>query len=266
MYLRRICDMAFNTYNNNDKKQMTAVYGQAVMANSESKICASRFSISYLNGLMKLSIALKNSDNSQGYATYDNSNAVTVFLPHTKAKMLNDMITFMRKDKSVHNVCMELRGGLFKVSDGTEFGSSAPCFSIMYARDDGETGEVIYETKNDFHTAAYNYENNKFSSKTFTDIELDMLQVYFSEYVKASGYAIAATVADNLAYKLSAQYDLIRSIAEKVGARSNSKQNNKPFLDPNGNRGESNKTPDDFMNPPKEYEMSSFDDIANSMD
>jgi len=88
------------------------------------------------------------------------------------------------------------------------------------------------------------------------------------EYYKASSYAIAATVQEANMYKHEYEIGLIKAIAEKCGAQistnsNNSnpaKFNNKTFL----NKKTNNSSNANSMIP-KEYESSTFDDIASSM-
>lgn len=259
--------MAFKSYNNNERQITNSTYSGVSFSNPESNIAMTKISISYFNKIMKVSIALRNNAGSQdNFATYDNDNAVTVYVSNIKAKILSNMIDKLKSDKDVHNVCIELKNGLMKISDGTEYGSQSPCISISYASEDGSVHEIIYETKSGFHTAAYNYTDGKYKTSNFDDIELDTFQMCLDEYYKASSYAIAASVMEANMYKRNAEYELIRSIADKVGVQSNNnggnpgRFNNKTFLSsqPSNNNGEINGIP-------KEYETSTFDDIVNSL-
>ena len=266
--------MAYKPYNNNDKTLTVSTFSAVGFSNPASEIAQSKLNISYFNKVMKISIALRNNAGSNdGYATYNNDNAPTVYISNTKAKILVDLIDMLRNDPDVHNVCVESRTGMLKVSDGSEFGSTNPCISITYASEDGSTHEVVYETKAGFHTGAYNYQNGTFESKSFDDIELDTFRMTLEQYYYASSYAIAATVKESEMYRREAEMSLIKAIAEKVGVPTggnSGKYNNKSsFLGSNGGGSSAAGA----MNPPtgsnsmipKEYETSSFDDIANSM-
>lgn len=267
--------MAYKSYNNNDKQPTVSTYSGVSFSNPESPIAQSKLSISYFNKVMKISIALRNNAGSNdGYATYNNDNAPTVFISNTKAAILVKLIDMLRNDPDVHNVCIESRTGMLKVSDGSEFGSTNPCISITYASEDGSTHEVVYETKSGFHTGAYNYQNGEFESKSFDDIELDTFRMTLEQYYIASSYAIAATVKESEMYRRDSEMSLIRAIAEKVGVSNNSNgsrySNKSSFLGNNGGPsavGAMNPPTSSGANSmiPKEYESSSFDDIANSM-
>lgn len=261
--------MALKTYNNNDKNITNSTYSSITFSNGDSRIMQSRFSISYFNKLMKVSIALRNNAGSKDtYATFDTDNQVSVYVSNTKAAMLSAMVKKMLSDSSIHNVCVELKNGLLKVSDGSEYGSQNYCISISYADESGNVNEVIYETKSDAYSAAYNYRDGQYSSECFKDMELNSIIMTLDEYYKASSYALAATVMEASMYKRNSQYEQIRAIAEKVGAQSSSKQqfNNKTFLSGSSdNSGYTGSSSGGMNGIPKEYEASSFDSIAGSM-
>lgn len=254
-----------NYTNNNQQKDITnSTYSSISFSNPGSKIMQSKFSISYFNRLMKISIALRNNAGSNDeYATYDTDNQISVYVSHMKAEMLRRMIEKFKADKSIHNVCIELKNGLLKVSDGAEFGTKNICISISYADATGKVDEVVYECKSDFHTAAYNYKDNSFSTEVFNDIELDTFTMTLEQYYLASSYAIAATVMEASMYKRNSIYELIKSIGDKVGASTSQKSqfNNKTFLASNNNSS----TGGGMNGIPTGYESSTFEDIANML-
>ena len=260
--------MAFKAYNNNDKTPVCTTYSGISFSNPESTIGQTKISISYFNKVMKISIAARNNGNSNNdFATYDNDNAVSVYVSNIKARILYLLIERLKNDTDTHNVCVELKNGLIKISDGTEYGSSSPCISISYASDDGSVHEIVYQTKAGFHTGAANYTDDKYEKVEFDDIELDTFAMALDEYYKASSYAIAASVWESNMYRHEYEINLIKSIAEKCGVQvgnNNSnpaKFNNKTFL--SGNSTNNNTSNSSMI--PKEYESSTFDDIASSM-
>jgi uncharacterized membrane protein YgcG len=259
--------MAFKNYNNNTNTPTTTTYSPISFSNGDSKVEGTRLSISYFNKLMKISIAKKTSGGGNNdYATFDNDNAVTVYVSYSKAKILLDLLRTRFTYDDVHNVCVELKNGLLKVSDGVEFGSTMPCISISSADANGNVTETIYQCKDNFYTGAYNYNNGKYSSESFDLFELDTFEMVLEEYYRASSYAIAATVMEANMYKREGQYNLIRAIADKVGASTqgggnSGGYNSKTFLAGNGNSGNGG----GMNGVAAEYEASSFDDIASSM-
>ena len=258
--------MAFNSYNNNDRTPTCLTYSAISFSNPESSIGQTKINISYYNKLMKISIAYRNNSGSNdGYATYDNDNAVKVYVSNNKARILYLLIQKLINEPDTHNVFIELKNGVaIKVSDGTEYGVNSPCISILNANDDGSVHEAIYQTKANFHKGAVNFSNNSCQQVYFDDIELDTFAMALDEYYKASSYAIAASVWESNMYRHEYEINLIKSIAGKSGSGSNSsKFNNKTFLDNNNTQQSSSVSSGSMI--PKEYESSTFEDIANSM-
>jgi hypothetical protein len=255
--------MSFKSYsnNNNDNQPTNTTYTPISFSNPESEVSQTRISISYFNRLMKISIANKLSGGSNDqYASYDNDNQASVYISFTKAKILLDLIkNKLLADDDVHNVCIETKQGLFKVSDGVEFGSTMPCISISSADASGNVTETVYQCKNDFYTGAYNYSDGKYSTMKFDDMELSTFMMVLEEYYKSSSYAIASSIMEASMYKREGHYSLTKSIADKVGVVTNNTKsgnyNSKTFLAGDGNMTGSSSG----------YESATFDDIANSM-
>jgi hypothetical protein len=252
------------TYNNNDRQITNTTYSSITFSNPNSTIMASRFSISYFNKLMKISIALRNNANTNdAYATYDTDNQVSVYVSNMKAAVLSAMIGELISNKDIHNVCIELKNGLLKISDGTDYNSKNVCISISYADEVGNVNEVVYETKSDVYSGAYNYNNGEYSTTTFANLELNTIRMALDEYYKASSYAVAASVMEANMYKRNGQYELIKAIADKVGAQPASGEkkpfNNKTFLSGSSSNSSG------ITGVPAGYETSSFDSIASSL-
>jgi len=260
------------TYNNNDRGPVNTTYSNITFSNPESSINQSRLSISYFNKVMKVSIALRNNAGSNdGFATYDTENAISVYVSNTKAYILYKMIETLKNDPDVHNVGIDLKNGLLKISDGSEYGTKNYCIAIMYSDDVGNVSEIVYETKMDVHKGIYNYDQGQFSSQTFPELELETFGMVMYEYYKASSYAIAATVMEANMYKREYHMDLVKQIAEKVGVTvrkggNNGYSNNSSFLDRNANKGGySNNGSKGVMSDNAGYEMTTFDSIADAM-
>ena len=251
------------TNNNSDRQPTNTTYSSISFSNPESKIMPSKFSISYFNRLMKISIALRNNAGSKdAYATYDTDNQVSVYVSYSKAYMLLHLIEKL-KQPDINNVCIELKNGLLKISKGAEFSSNNYCISISYADEGGNVNEVVYETKGDYHTAAYNYSGETFSTEVFKTLEVDTIAMALDEYYRASSYAIAASVMEAQMYKRLAQYELIKSIAEKVGVTTPNKQTNtKTFLNASNSVQSSS---NEINGVPKYYDVTTFDSIAENM-
>lgn len=263
--------MAFgNTYNNNDKQPINVTYSGIGFSNPNGKVAQSKLNISYFNKLLKLGIANKKPSNNNGYDTYDNDNQAAVFVSSTKAKILIEMINKLKEDKDIFNVSVELKNGLLMISDGTEFGINSYCIIIKAADESGNVSTAIYETKADYHKGVSNYnDNGEYSEVTLSNLEIEQFQMVLEEYVKASTYAIAASVMEASMYKRNAAMEVLYNIGRKVGVVSNNGSGNNgngSFLNRSNNSNtssQSNGLPNGVNE--KEYEVSSFDDIAGNL-
>lgn len=256
--------MAFNSYNNNDNQVITTVFSPISFVNSESKVQKTRLNVSYFNKLLKISIGKQTNEGSNdAYAQYDTKTPITVYVSFSKAKLLLDAMKDMQKDPvNIHNVCIELKGGLLRVSDGVEYGADSPCIAIT-SSNDGET--VIYQTKAQYYKAAKNYVDKTGSFDTIYNesLEIEALMTVLEEYWKASTYAVAATVLEAGAYKREAMNSRIYAIAQKVGALEKSSGGGNPgkFL----NEPETYSDSAEFTGGAEGYSASSFEDVVNAM-
>lgn len=256
------------SYNNNERQVTNTTFSSMSFSNSESKISHSKFNISYFNRVLKVGIALESKDQANSsYVVYDNDNQTAVFISWGKAKILSDLIKKMKSDASIHNVCIELNGGLFMVSDGSDYGTTNPCFSITRGDDNGVT-TVIYETKNSY-SGAYNYKDTQnYETYNAQNLELEAFETVLEEFYRTATYAVAASVMEANMYKRDYTNNLLQSIGEKVGARTSNNNNgggnynSRSFLGGgNNNSSQSNTT----SNNDNGFSQSSFEDIANSM-
>lgn len=264
--------MAFgNTYNNNDKQPVNVTYSSIGFSNPNGKVAQSKLNISYFNRLLKIGIANKKPSNNNGYDTYDNENQAAVYVSSTKAKILSDMINTLRSDKEIYNVSVELKNGLLLVSNGSEFGVDNYCIVIKAADEAGNISTAVYEMKSDYHKGITNYtDGGDYTEVPLSNLELDQFQMVLDEYVKASTYAIAASVMEAGMYKRNAATEILYNIGRKVGVVSDnngSNNGNGSFLSRNNNNNSSGNNssslPKGVDN--KEYEVSSFDDIAGNI-
>ena len=218
---------SFNGNNNGDNRPTVNTYSSIAFSNPDSQIAQTRFNLSYFNKMMTISIAQRNPGNDQSYPTYNNDAAVRVFLSFTQAKMLHDMAVdmFEHPENGKTNVCLETKNGLFKISNGSEYGSETPCVSITYMASDGSSTEVVYQTKANYD-CAYNFVEGQYSKQAFPRMEMDAILMTFEQYWLASSYAVASTMNEANMYRERSKNELLRSIADKLGVVSNTNKGN----------------------------------------
>lgn len=260
--------MSYQVRDNNQQQLNNTTFSGISFTNPDSRIEQTKFSIAYFNKLMKISIARRTGDVSNEFASFDNANATSVYVSNTKAKILAELMRDLEAGRVENNVCIELKGGLLKVSNGKEFGSDTYCFTISTSDKAGNVTEIVYQCKDDFYKGAYNYQNGKFNEKVFPAIEFDTFLMTLDQYYLASSYAIAATVMEASMYKRNGQYQLCRSIAEKLGVvsvggnhGSGGNYNSKTFLSNNP----ANQTGGMNGAASEEYDTQSFDELVSQM-
>ena len=201
--------MSFKNNNNNNDQPTTIVYTPISFANPEFNE-GSRFSVSYFNRLLKVSIAKKNGTNGE-FATYDNDNTSVIYLSHMKAKILYELIQQMQTDDTIHNVCVETNKGLFIVSDGQEFGSNTPCFVIKSADNNGNISSIIYQTKNNYN-GAINYSDDGYTDRLIEGVELET----FETSHKSDTYIVSNfSQLENIS-SISVTFDVLKLLKSKV--------------------------------------------------
>lgn len=267
--------MAFGNYNNNKNSAPTnTTYSPISFANPDSRVAQTRLFISYFNRVMRVSIAMRNNSTNADYATFDTDNQVSVYVSYMKAKQLAMMVRDMFDKPDRKNVCIELKNGLLIISRGAEFGSNNWCAAIQYASEDGHVNQIVYEFKDGTNMkAAYNYNpnGNTFENETkmFDRMELDTVIMCLEQYYLASSYAVAATVMEANMYKRDYSNRLLRAIADKVGANVNGGRNyaSTTFLAGDGSSSNGGNHNDfaNSMNPPVDYQTSTFDEIASGL-
>ena len=218
--------MALGDYNSNKPKyKELEVYSNYGMTNAEGVVDPSALSISFFRNLMKVSIAPKMQN---GNGKWDNENAASVYLTHTKARVLYQVIRDVLDPEKPHiknggvNSGTGETVGLITFSDGTEMGLQNPCLII---RKIGQQGEVlsmyVYEFKFNYHNAIINFDGNssQYEQVYFDNLEieqfLDALQEYYIAMVNATAYS----VANQMRFSITALDNKLNAIAEATGAR-----------------------------------------------
>lgn len=206
--------MAYN--NVNDNKPTINTYSAISFVNNESQITGCSVNISYFNKMMVLGFIINSNNFNQ------QQDQLKIYLSYMQAKKLANAARQMFNDpkSGMKNVCVETKYGLLKISNGEEFNADSPCISVIYITKDGNTQEIVYQTKTGYE-CAYNYQNGEFSKINYPMMEIETFMLALEEYYKAANCAIAASVHETSLYRDRSKYDLLRSIATKVGVRNN---------------------------------------------
>lgn len=220
-----------NNNNQNKTKNSPIVYSGYNFTNAESKVDETRLSFSYWNNMLKMTISPKTGMSEQGYAEWgDDKSSLSIFLTHTKARMLHDEICmFIQNPDLYNNLGVSSGAGLISISNGKELGVSNPCLIIRKLN--GETGDIeasyAYEFKQDYHFAIRNFdESTKEFDKVFdNNLEIEQLKTLLMSYYTAMTGAIAYTVMEQSKYNNSRMNTKLDSISEKLGIEYNTNGN-----------------------------------------
>jgi len=217
--------MALGTYNSNkfEKNNYSpSVYSAYRMGNPESEVDPSMISFSFWNNMLKISILPRKQTKDANDISYDTENSISIYLTHTKARMLYDEICKFQENPDLYqNLGVPSGEGLIYICNGKEFKINCPC--IVIKKINGETGETMssyaYQLKKDYHYSIRNFDSNSndFDKIYHNNIELEEFKTLLRSYYEAMSGAMAYSVVDNLKYDFSRLNTKIELIADKLG-------------------------------------------------
>lgn len=257
--------MSLGNYNNSKQKyQDPTVYSGYRFSNPTSKVDATSISCSFWRKSLKISIAPKKKSNDDTIA-WDYDNAISIYITHTKARILAEEIKkFIKEPDKYNNVGVNSGSGVIVVANGSKYGTTNPV--IIISKIDNETGKtesnIAYETNSDnYHYGLENFDDEKFTfSKTYyNNLELEQLVTLLTQYYISMCGALAYSVVDEMKYTDNKMTNMLKGIAENLGVDTGYKKNNY-----NSSNSIFNKDNKDNNNNP--YSQSSIDDIESQME
>lgn len=255
-----------NNYNQNDNKGKQqyhpTVYSAYRMNNAESIIDQTAITFTYWNGALKISIAPKKPDTNSEIATFDFDNSISVYLNHTKARILyGEICKFQENPGLYNNVGIPSGQGLITLSDGKEFGVESPCIVIRKIDQAGATtSSYAYQFKIDYHYSIRNYDqaSGNFEKNTldYNNLEIEQLKTLLLEYYTAMTGAMAYSVIDQSKFENTRTTNKLDQIAEKLGVQFG------------GNKTGNYKSSHSVFNSskPTNYSSSTLDDIEKQLE
>ena len=216
--------MAMGGYNsnvsNNKKFYSPSVRSNYSMSNTEAKIEKTALSMSYWNNMLKISIPVLEQKGDR--YEYNEEKGISIYLTHTKARMLAYEIELFMKDKNAYNNAgVNSSDGLISISNGKELGLTSPCLIIR--KINPENGQVVssiaYEFKTNYHYSIKNFneEDSSYDTSCYEDLELLQFKDNLEQYYIAMTNAVAYTVMDNFKYDTSRLNTKLDSICENLG-------------------------------------------------
>ena len=244
-----------NTYDNH--KQSTILdptaYSAYKMNNAEGTVDQTCISFNYWNNSLKISISpKKDTVGSEGQVIFDYDNGISIYLNHTKARILAEEMKLFLEDPVGHDNCGVPSGqGLITISRGVEFNSPSPVIFIRKIDADGSViSSFAYQTKSDYFFAVRDYnENGSFTKEVdaYKNLEIQQMITILEEFYKSMTYAISYSVINQLKVEHHHQREWRNAVSAKLGIEipgggsnnrnysstsyfSNSAGNNKPSV------------------------------------
>ena len=222
-----------NTYNNNqgsnNKNDSVTVYSNYRMNNAESLIDPTCLAFRFWKQSLCIGIFPRKQTGNDD-VQFDMDNGITIYLSHTKARILkNEIEKFLRDPVAYNGSGVPSGQAAITISNGMEYGKNTPVLTIRKV--DGATGNILssfaYEFKTDFHYSIRHYDGKNFDTEyeEYRYLEIEQMLTVLDEYVKASTNAIAFTVRDQFKFPETRMFNTLNAIAEKLGVELRSSNN-----------------------------------------
>lgn len=244
------------SYNNNKSNDNynVQVYSKYGFGNPLSKIDPTALSFRFWKGSLVISILPRIATNDDSI-DYDKQNAISIYLSHTKARLLAyDILEFLNNPGTISSAGVVSGAGLITITDGSEFNSSNPCLVIRKKGEDGGIqSSYAYEFKSDYHFTVRNYneKNDTFDQHLYPQLEIDEFVTLLEEYYKSMTNALAYSFMEVNKYHQS-------KVEQALGIGAGNKSSNSFFngknTNNNSNKGSTNNN---------SFSNSSIEDIEN---
>lgn len=240
--------MYTNNYSNNqqtgNKQSSPTTYSAYKFNNAESDIDPTCLSFKYWKNNLLVGIYPKK-NNGGDIPTFDMDNGITIFLSHTKARILkNEIEMFLKNPTEFKTRGVNSGSCVIYISNGIEYGKNAPVVTICKLSEDNKVvGSFAYEFKRDFHFSIRDYDgkSDNFSRdfNSYQNIEIEQFITLLDEYCKAYTHAVASTVMDQRSYSAKRMEDKINAIAQGLNIElpngNRRSYNNNSYFNGNGN-------------------------------
>lgn len=262
--------MPYGNYNNNQKQSQVfepTVYSQYRFNNGSSTIDKTCLTTQYWKNALRISICPRNPDSPDDAPTFDMKNGISVYLNHTKARILyHELCGFMSDPEKYDNHGVDSGSGLITFSTGKEFGSKNPMIIIRKIDENGNISSSFgYEVKGEYHysVCGFSETNKDFTRKYYPDLELEQLKDVLRTYFESMTYAVAYSVVEQERYEFNRIDRKLNRIGEKLGldlsAGQSQRSSSTSFFSQSGGSSSNGGSSDDFGN--NEYTSATLDDI-----
>lgn len=229
-------------YSTNEKKyREVEVYSPYKMSNTEG-VDPSALSFSFFRDCLKITISPMFQNARPGDSKkWDTENAITIYVQHTKARMLAAIIQDVldpEKPDIVNGGIQSGPDGFISFSNGKELGCDNYC--LILRKMDNVTGEILttyaYEFKTNYHYAIINFDQSTSAHKKvyFDNIEIEQFLDLLKQYYTSMTYATSYSVNNQMRFEMSRLNTKLNNISEALGisyepknANYNNKNNNR---------------------------------------
>lgn len=239
--------MPYGNYNNNQKAQPfePTVYSMYRFNNSRSTVDKTCLTTQYWKNSLRISICPKNPDSPEDSPTFDMKNGISVYLNHTKARILyHELCGFMEDPEKYDNHGVDSGSGLITFSTGKEFNSQFPLIIIRKIDENGNvSSSFAYEVKGDYHYAVcgFSEQSKNFTKSVYPMLELEQLRDVLKSYFESMTYAVAYTVIEQNRFELNRIGSKLNRIGEKLGldltASTGQRSSSTSYFNQNGSSG-----------------------------
>ena len=219
--------MAYNSYSNNkdaNKPFEPSIYSPYRFNNAESEIDKTCLTFGVWKQMLKISISPKKEGTEE--IQFDMEKGLTVYLNHSKAKILSTEIqNFLRDPDTYTGSGVPSGQGIITISNGAELGGINPVLIIRKVDDTGSViSSIAYEFKKDYYFSVRNYTGGTEFSKendTYKNLEIEEMIRLLEEYCDAMTYMTAYSVMDANKWNEHRTSSRLLAIAEKLGVEVN---------------------------------------------
>lgn len=242
--------MALGDYNNGDNAKrkyyepdVASSYGVSNTDGVDPSALSYRFTL----GMLVVSISpMLPSAKPDDARLWDHDNKVSIWLTHSKAKMLLEEIEYIQAHPdTVNNGGVDTRsGGLISFSIGKELGASGPCLIIR--KIDQDSGEAVstyaYQFKTDYYRSIRNYNPsapNESERVNYPNMEVEEFKDLLRTYASSIGGSQAYANMYYQRFETNKMNTKIRLIMDKLGIENpeyskKSSGGNRSFFSNNG--------------------------------
>lgn len=258
-----------NTTGNNSKVFDPTVYSAYRMNNAESAIDPTCLTFRFWKNNLCIGIfPRKNTGTDE--VQFDMDNGITIYLSHTKARILADEIKKYLQNPVAYNGAGVPSGqAAISISNGAEYGKNSDVLTIRKVNENGEVvSSFAYEFKHDYHFSIRGYIGESFDKiyEDYQKLEIEQVVTVLEEYYKAVTNAVAFTVMDQRKFGANRTDTKLDAIAAALGVETNRSSggqrrfNNNSYFNGNNN-GSSNNGASGSYSSGVAYGSASLDDI-----